>query len=200
MHRVTYAHLASSLGLAEHNSAGTPLWAAQFGVGDVQAYRAHRTVWRGYPTTLPSLAIANGSSVGYASWNGATEVAIYELLGSNDASAVASLSNTSAVGKFETNFTIPSTTTYTYYQVRALDDANAPLGYSEFVSASNGTSVQPAASQTPAVGAANATTASSTMGSAATSASGSGSTSGAVVDRPSWAILAAIAIACLQFA
>lgn len=150
---------------------------------------------------MPSLTIANESSIGYASWNGATEVAIYELLGSNDASAVVSLSNTSAVGRFETNFTVPTATRYSYYQVRALDAAFEPLGYSEFVSSANGTSVQPAATQTPAVGAANATTASSTMGSAA--ATGAASTSrpasGATREAgPVGAIAALIAIASLQ--
>lgn len=171
-------------------------------MGDVQAYRAHRNVWNGYPTTRPSFVIQNDSTVGYASWNGATEVNVWELLGSNDASAVVSVANTSAVGKFETNFTIPASSTYSYYQVRALDSGNEPLGYSDFVSGSNGTTVQPAATQTPAVGAANATTVTSSMGSATNVASnsGSGSTSDAIKTdgRSVLVMLVGITFACLQ--
>jgi hypothetical protein len=190
----------SSPGLAEHNSDGAPLWAAQFGVGDVQAYRAHRNVWNGYPTTRPAFVIQNESTVGYASWNGATEVIVWELLGSNDASAVVSLANTTAVGKFETNFTIPASPAYSYYQVRALDSGRASLGYSDFVSGSNGTTVAPGATQTPAIGAANATTASSSIGSAATSVSRSGSTSGTIKDdgQSVLAMLVGVAFTCWQ--
>ncbi|KAJ9126351.1 hypothetical protein QFC24_002085 [Naganishia onofrii] len=184
--------------LGEHNSDGTPLWAAQFGVGDVQAYRAHRSVWNGYPTTLPSFVIQNnGSTIGYVSWNGATEVATWELLGSNDASAVVSLANTSAVGMFETNFTIPSSTPYTYYQVRALDSGKLSLGYSNFISGSNGTVVHPGATQTPAVGAANAT---SVATSTSATATGSSSASTSAADRTRGASLlvtmSAVVLAC----
>ncbi|KAJ9118209.1 hypothetical protein QFC22_004115 [Naganishia vaughanmartiniae] len=185
--------------LGEHNSEGTPLWAAQFGVGDVQSYRAHRSIWNGYPTTLPSFVIqSNGSTTGYASWNGATEMAVWELLGSNDASAVVSLANTSAVGIFETNFTIPSSPSYSYYQVRALDSREFSLGYSNFISSSNDTVLPPAATQKPAVGAANATTVASSASSQATGSS-SASTSGAgTTKRASLLVtISAVITACL---
>jgi hypothetical protein len=167
-------------------------------VGDVQAYRAHRSVWNGYPITLPSFVIQNnGSTIGYVSWNGATEVATWELLGSNDASAVVSLANTSAVGMFETNFTIPSSTPYTYYQVRALDNGKLSLGYSNFISGSNGTVVHPGATQTPAVGAANAT---SVATSTSATATGSSSASTSAADRTRGASLlvtmSAVVLAC----
>lgn len=111
-----------------------------------------------------------------------------------------SVANTTAVGQFETNFTIPASATYSYYQVRALDNAREPLGYSNFVSGSNGTTIAPGATQTPAVGAANATTVSSSMGSATNTATSSSSTSGASKDvrRSGLAVLVGVAFACWQ--
>ncbi len=47
------------------------------------SYRAFRTPWQGFPTTLPDLAYktsASGLTLGY-SWNGATQVASWRLYG-----------------------------------------------------------------------------------------------------------------------
>lgn len=43
-----------------------------------QSYRAFRSTWRGTPDDAPAVAAANGTV--YASWNGATEVASWQLV------------------------------------------------------------------------------------------------------------------------
>lgn len=164
----------------EYKNDGTPLWGAQFGVGDVQTYRVYRQEWVGYPKTLPSLAISNNGSdtVASCSWNGATEVSMWQLWGSNDAQTATSLSNSTKMG-FETNITAPSTS-YAYYQVSAHENSGAVLGYSQFVS-TNGTTAPPTsaesssasqaqASATSAIGTASASAAATTAG--ATTSSG----------------------------
>ncbi|KAK4506138.1 hypothetical protein PRZ48_004103 [Zasmidium cellare] len=53
-----------------------------FGSGDVQSYRNLKFNWIGFPDTKPSLLL-EGSKL-YISWNGATEVATWLLLGSDE--------------------------------------------------------------------------------------------------------------------
>lgn len=130
--------------VSEHDDAGNVLWSAQFGVGDVQSYRAHRAQWAGYPTTNPSLALdTNGTSTLYASWNGATEVAKWEVLGAerdDEGDATTTVANVTKTG-FETAIEVPNAS-HAFYQVRALDAKGASLGYSSFVAA-NGTQARP---------------------------------------------------------
>ncbi len=126
--------------------------------------------WTGYPTTDPAIVI-NGTSI-YVSWNGATEVATWNLLGSNDGSTVTSLLNTTTAG-FETMVTIPTGTTYTYYQMAALTKENTVLGYSSF-SGTNGQTL----AVSPAESSSVSTYATTTMASTGT---GTGSASSGVV-------------------
>ncbi len=124
--------------VSEHDGA-TLLWAAQFAVGDVQSYRAHRAHWEGYPTTNPSLALENGTL--YASWNGATQVASWEVLGADtdaEGDATQSVGNTTKTG-FETEIAAQG---HNFYQVRARDADGGVLGTSAFV-AGNGTQGKP---------------------------------------------------------
>ncbi|MDA0172340.1 arylsulfotransferase family protein [Solirubrobacter taibaiensis] len=66
-------------------------------------YRAFRYPWQGYPSQAPKVvATADGGKVtARVSWNGATEVAKWELLGGADANALAPLAS-AAYGGFET--------------------------------------------------------------------------------------------------
>lgn len=135
--------------VSEHSADGTLLWAVQYGVGDVQGYRAHRAKWTGYPTTNPNLTVVSGSAGYelYMSWNGATEVKTWEVLGAStdgegDASnSVASVSRTG----FETSASVPLDNAPAFFQVRALDADNKPLGYSRFVSANGSVGAAPSA-------------------------------------------------------
>lgn len=67
----------------EFNSAGDVIWSANWGnIGD-GSYRARKYVYEGTPTTSPKIAV-DGSSTEYTvyvSWNGATEVTEWELVG-----------------------------------------------------------------------------------------------------------------------
>lgn len=64
------------------------------------SYRAFKQAWSGYPLTSPSVAV--NSSSAYASWNGATDVTSWILLGGTNESAVTTqLANTTKTG-FET--------------------------------------------------------------------------------------------------
>ena len=83
------------------------LWTARFGFNYlVQSYRGYKTQWHGFPTTHPSLAVEeddSGCTLGYVSWNGATDVeewVVYEGWTENR------LSQVSRIGYkgFETQF------------------------------------------------------------------------------------------------
>lgn len=128
----------------------TMLWSAQFGAVaagvDVQTYRLHRANWTGFPKTYPNLtAEANGTSTNlFMSWNGATEVATWEVFGANSTSGgegAVSIANASRTG-FETTVSVASDKQYPVYQVRALDNNGTTIAFSEFVSA-NGTDAGP---------------------------------------------------------
>jgi hypothetical protein len=68
--------------LTEHDRDGDILFDAGF-PAEVESYRAFRFPWRGRPQGDPDLAVESGSDgkvTLYASWNGATEVASWEVL------------------------------------------------------------------------------------------------------------------------
>ncbi len=94
-----------------------------------ECYRAFRLPWSGIPTELPALALAGRTA--YASWNGATGVAAWELLGGSDAGSLTAISRTPARG-FET--AIPAAATSGSLAVQALDRSGARMGRSATVS------------------------------------------------------------------
>ncbi|KAL1761866.1 ASST-domain-containing protein [Schizophyllum commune] len=118
----------------EYDSNGNALWAARFGVGDVQSYRAYRFKWTGRPRTPPSITVAGQSDniTVYASWNGATEVKQWRLLGSTtDAPQRPTFLSTVSKDDFETCITYTHGG-YDYFQVVALDSRGETLAFSEF--------------------------------------------------------------------
>lgn len=171
--------------LSEYSHDGTMLWSAQFGVGNVQGYRASRGNWTAYPTTTPAMNVTKDDTAAtydiYVSWNGATEISSWELLGSDsDAAKGTSLANVTKTG-FETSFTLQqSDVSATYFQARALTASGETLGWTHFF-ASNGTDAAPATSdETAAV----EVTATATFTSAsATSSATTGNTSSAAQAR-----------------
>jgi hypothetical protein len=92
-------------------------------------YRAYRSVWTGRPSTRP--VAANGDGSVYASWNGETGIARWELLAGADAAHLQVVGSTPWNG-LETS--IPTTTSDRVVAVRALDAAGRPLGTSVPVS------------------------------------------------------------------
>ncbi|KIK57482.1 hypothetical protein GYMLUDRAFT_98597 [Collybiopsis luxurians FD-317 M1] len=136
---------------SEYDANGQFLYVVQFGVGDVQSYRAYTFNWTGNPTTRPSVFVETDDSntTIYASWNGATEVASWQLSGSTAESPQLAIpiSNYSRSG-FETTMAVTnSSTNFKYYQVAAFNSNKKIIAYSSFT-ASDGSSQDPAANQT----------------------------------------------------
>jgi Arylsulfotransferase (ASST) len=85
-----------------------------------QSYTALKFPWTGNPTQPPQLAVGagpHGSLVAYASWNGATAVARWRLLGGSSTGSLAPLTTVARTG-FET--AIAASATQRYLAVQAL--------------------------------------------------------------------------------
>jgi hypothetical protein len=95
-----------------------------------QSYRAFRFPWAGRPTTPPALAVspAGASEVAlYASWNGATDLRSWRVLGGSTPSHLETLATVPASG-FET--TIPLQSGAAWFAVQALDGGGGVLATS----------------------------------------------------------------------
>lgn len=98
-----------------------------------QSYTAFKYPWTGHPTEPPAVAVRPGSSGGltvYASWNGATEVASWQVIGGSSTSQMAPVA-TAAQSNFETAIGLPSVPAYV--AVQALSASGAVLGTSAAV-------------------------------------------------------------------
>ena len=71
---------------SEYTPSGTQLFSGSF-VSPVASYRAYRFGWYGKPLQPPAIAVQQSSTPGedsvYASWNGATQVASWQVLASS---------------------------------------------------------------------------------------------------------------------
>jgi Arylsulfotransferase (ASST) len=97
------------------------------------SYRAFRFAWTGEPAGLPALATASSSSgrlTAYASWNGSTETAGWELLGGTSPRGLSQLSAVPRDG-FETAMPVPKGVSH--IAVAALDASGAVLAQSKTV-------------------------------------------------------------------
>jgi hypothetical protein len=115
--------------LSEYTRAGRQIFDASFVLG-VNTYRAYRFPWVGRPTTRPALAVARGSGGGatlYASWNGATQVTAWRVLGGTRPSSLHRVARAARTG-FET--TIRLRTSRAHFTVQALSAAGDVLGTS----------------------------------------------------------------------
>jgi hypothetical protein len=115
--------------ITEFAGNGTLLFQAQL-PGRGASYRAYRLPWRGTPIAPPAIAARSagkGAVEVYASWNGATEVASWRVLGWNDVHHASRLA-TAARSGFETAIPVPSG--YTWYAVQALDASGRVLSTS----------------------------------------------------------------------
>jgi hypothetical protein len=114
--------------ITEYTRRGRIVFDARFaGAGD-GSYRAIRSPWTGRPLTRPSVAAERrgGRVAVWASWNGATEVARWQVLGGAAPDALAVVGSAARSG-FETALSAPLSP---YMAVRALDAAGAVLGTS----------------------------------------------------------------------
>jgi len=135
----------------EFDAHGNVIYDAQFPPGEF-SYRVYREPWSGQPTTPPSI-VAKLTSVApscppgalcpllltqratvYASWNGATTVASWQLLSGSSASRLAPASTTPKAG-FETAIEAPHAA---FYAVRALSAGGRVLATSKTVAPTPG--------------------------------------------------------------
>ena len=116
--------------VSELAPSGRVLFDAYFGHGknpgaDADTYRAYRFVWHGHPTDPPAIAVAGGKV--YVSWNGATDVARWQVLvgkANDDLLVVASAKKDG----FET--AIPFRAKGRFIAVQALDRKGEVIGVS----------------------------------------------------------------------
>ena len=120
--------------VTEFDSHGKTVFDGRF-VDANTCYRAYRYQWTGTPTTPPALGTrtSNGKTTVYASWNGATKLARWQVLGGSSPSK---LSVVASAGKaaFETAIALRHRSTYV--AVRALDSSGHVLSTSKPVKSS----------------------------------------------------------------
>ncbi|KAK7037525.1 hypothetical protein VNI00_011017 [Paramarasmius palmivorus] len=121
---------------SEYDADGNILYSVHFGIGDVQAYRAYRFDWTARPSTRPTIGLKAENSVVdvYASWNGATEVVIWELFAST-AEAPTEMVSLTTVPKTDFETTIPYTgeVDYAYFQIAPKNADGQYLAYSDLL-------------------------------------------------------------------
>lgn len=116
----------SSPEFSEMSRDGELLYSGRFQAGGT-SYRAFRFPWVGRPSTPPDIAAERNlfQTDVYASWNGATEVATWEVLAGSSPDQLQSVGS-APKGGFETMITVQ--TNEAYVAARALDEAGNVLG------------------------------------------------------------------------
>lgn len=105
--------------VSESDATGRQVFDAHFSE-PIASYRAYRFRWSAQPSTRPALAVtgsAGGVTRVYASWNGATDVSAWRVLGGRTARALQPLATASKTG-FET--LIPVRGNARYFALEAL--------------------------------------------------------------------------------
>jgi hypothetical protein len=117
----------------EHDEDGRVVLSGRIAKGN-DNYRAYRGRWTGTPGTRPAVAASeiDGRLVLTASWNGATEVARWQLLTGDDPEALRAAGSTRKRG-FETR--LPVRKRAPWLAARALDARGAVLATSDPVQA-----------------------------------------------------------------
>ncbi len=119
----------------EFNAQGQVVYDGQLPAGEF-SYRVYRLPWTGQPLTPPTIVARHSATASavYASWNGATTVASWQLLAGADADHMAPVSVTPRSG-FETVIPAPAAN---FYEVRALGDSGRALASSQVVAPASG--------------------------------------------------------------
>jgi hypothetical protein len=118
---------------SEYSPAGELVYDGHF-PRPVGSYRAYRFPWIGWPSDKPSVAARNeseGKLSVFASWNGATQVASWQVLAGASTSALRPVGRASSRAGFETRIRVA--TREHYVAVRALDFTGNNLGTSAAV-------------------------------------------------------------------
>jgi Arylsulfotransferase (ASST) len=115
--------------ITEFSASGQMLFDAHF-PSPGQSYRAYRFEWNAQPAAPPSVAVKSSaveSATVYASWNGATDVSEWRVLGGPSPTTLTPIATAVSTG-FET--TIPVSTTDPDFAVQALGSSGQVLGTS----------------------------------------------------------------------
>lgn len=115
---------------SEFDAEGNLIFNGRFPTG-ANSYRAYRFSWVGTPSAPPDIAVETGLGdelTVYASWNGATEVAHWDVLAGPDPEGLEPVGSGARIG-FETAIAV--TTVEPYLAVRALNADGEVLGASE---------------------------------------------------------------------
>jgi hypothetical protein len=116
--------------LSEFAGNGTLVLDITFPDGDA-AYRAFRQSWNATPVDRPALAIDATEPSAYVSWNGATAIHDWELVGGPSPRSLVTVARAPRTG-FETRLSLPVFPP-DYVAARALDASGAELGRSPTV-------------------------------------------------------------------
>ncbi len=119
----------------EFNAQGQIVYDAQLPRGE-NSYRVYREPWNAQPGHPPAIAAtsAGATFTVYASWNGASTVASWQLLTGSSPKHLSAVSTTPRSG-FETTIPAPSAA---FFQVRALSASGRVLGTSRTVPPTSG--------------------------------------------------------------
>jgi hypothetical protein len=112
----------------QYDGRGNILFDARIARGQ-DTYRAYRFPWVGVPSSPPSVAATDGGRNVYASWNGATQVARWEVLTGATAESLSPAGSAARSG-FETRI---RTSGGAYVAVRALDAQGNVIGTSRAI-------------------------------------------------------------------
>jgi hypothetical protein len=110
----------------EFDSKGQIVYDAQLPTGE-NSYRVYRVPWAGQPTELPRLVVKSPQA--YASWNGATTVSFWEVLGGSSPRHLKPVARRPSAG-FETSLPVPAGR---FFQARALSASGRLLASSHVV-------------------------------------------------------------------
>lgn len=119
---------------SEFSHDGDLLFSATFS-NTYQSYRAFRFPWTGRPDEKPAVTVERVSDeeiTVYASWNGATEVAAWQVLAGPDPKR---LRNVGAVARNGFETAIAARTNESFVSVRAMNSSNVVIGTSKTVEA-----------------------------------------------------------------
>jgi hypothetical protein len=119
---------------SEYSKTNSLLYDAAMPKGDM-SYRTIKGNWVGTPTTKPSAAVRHPKgklSAVFASWNGATRVAVWKLFaGTKPGKITGRVATVKRDGRFET--ALRTKKSGPYYQVKAYDSHGHLLGTSAVV-------------------------------------------------------------------
>jgi hypothetical protein len=115
--------------ITEFAPDGTTVFDATFADGD-DSYRGYRFAWTATPATRPAIAVAKDGKTVWASWNGATQVARWQVVGGVIGNHLTPIAAVAKRG-FETAMTLRST--QPYLAVEALDGQGHVLARSAVV-------------------------------------------------------------------